>query len=133
MMPIDYRDGFPYLRAGDAGGFRIRDCMVFRVMNGKETEPWDFWNPATPVPAGFPEGWARAFWKALWVAPCAVLRADQWSSSIVSLLDGMVICWQQDRQQSDCRLESCTPLPHYVQDRPGLDEASFIASLRVPR
>jgi hypothetical protein len=51
--------------------------------------------------------------------PRAVLRGELWSSS------GM-------RTGSDCRLESCTPLDRYVQQQPGLDDATFVASLRAP-
>ena len=36
------------------------------------------------------------------------------------------------RTGSNCRLESCTPLDRYVQQQPGLDEATFVASLRAP-
>jgi hypothetical protein len=133
MEQLTYFGGFPFLADGPTTGFRVRDCMVYRLVDGAETEAWDHWNPAAPAPPGFPTPWVRAVWQQIQAAPRTVLREDQWCSAFASLLGDMVIHWFDDRQQGDCRLASCTPLAEHLRRHPLLDEASFRAALRLPR
>lgn len=116
LASLYFQNGFPYLVIGPDEGYRLRDCLVYRVQQGQETESWDYWNPAIPAPAHFPEHWVRQFWRALAAAPHIICAENQWASDYTSLLAGTVVRWTDDRQQSACFLQGCYAADTFVNE-----------------
>lgn len=95
-------------------GFVIDDYWLVQLVDGAEAARYDF---NLDLPDEAPKAWLQQFWTDLFAAPRHTGRADQWLSEHISLLDGCVVVWQEDRKDGTDRLLEAVPLQEYATRR----------------
>jgi len=124
-----FKDGFPCFAPN--AGFRIRDCMVYRMQGGQEVAEWDYWNYQCAAPADFPVQAVQQFWRDLAAAPHWLIGEDQWSSRYYTLLGNSVVHWTDDRQQSASFIHSCTETSDFLQSPSPPDAAKHFVKAKL--
>ena len=121
----------PHRLEPDGSGVFIRANRVvaFSTPSGERAlrrEIWAFDDACMPVAV---RAWCDDFWRRLRSAPSLAGPADQWWSEYLTVLDGAVYRWTEDRHECSDSLDDAVPIERFLTTASARERAFVEAQL----